>query len=116
MIVTSGTAVANLLPAVAESGLTKEKLVLLTSDRPVELLQCGSNQAIRQHGIFSQHVTEFVDLPAPTLDISPNWLLGVVDELMYQQQLRGGAIHLNCHYPEPLYGEAVDFSAYLAPV
>ncbi|PQJ66310.1 2-succinyl-5-enolpyruvyl-6-hydroxy-3-cyclohexene-1-carboxylic-acid synthase [Photobacterium angustum] len=116
VIVTSGTAVANLLPAVAESGLTKEKLVLLTSDRPVELLQCGANQAIRQHGIFSQHVTEFVDLPAPTLDISPNWLLGVVDELMHQQQLRGGAIHLNCHYPEPLYGEVVDFSAYLAPV
>ncbi len=33
VIVTSGTAVANLLPAVAESKLTKEPLILLTSDR-----------------------------------------------------------------------------------
>ncbi|WP_318478752.1 2-succinyl-5-enolpyruvyl-6-hydroxy-3-cyclohexene-1-carboxylic-acid synthase [Photobacterium leiognathi] len=116
VIVTSGTAVANLLPAVAESGLTKEKLVLLTSDRPAELLECGANQAIRQHGIFSHHVTAFYDLPAPTLDITPSWLLGVVDEMMHQQALRGGAVHFNCHYPEPLYGDAVDFSAYLTPI
>ncbi|WP_318401356.1 2-succinyl-5-enolpyruvyl-6-hydroxy-3-cyclohexene-1-carboxylic-acid synthase [Photobacterium leiognathi] len=116
VIVTSGTAVANLLPAVAESGLTKEKLVLLTSDRPAELLECGANQAIRQHGIFSHHVTAFYDLPTPTLDITPSWLLGVVDEMMHQQALRGGAVHFNCHYPEPLYGDAVDFSAYLAPI
>ncbi len=41
VIVTSGTAVANLLPAIAESGLTKEKLLLLTADRPIELIDCG---------------------------------------------------------------------------
>lgn len=116
VIVTSGTAVANLLPAVAESGLTKEKLVLLTSDRPAELLACGANQAIQQHGIFSHHVTAFYDIPTPTLDISPAWLLGVVDDMMHQQSLLGGAVHFNCHYPEPLYGESVDFSDYLLPI
>ncbi|PSW21006.1 2-succinyl-5-enolpyruvyl-6-hydroxy-3-cyclohexene-1-carboxylic-acid synthase [Photobacterium sanctipauli] len=116
VVVTSGTAVANLLPAVAESGLTGEKLVMLTSDRPPELIQCGANQAIRQHGIFSSHVTEFLDVPSPSTDISPAWLLGSVDTVMYQQQLRGGAVHFNCHYPEPLYGDAADFTQYLQPV
>ncbi|OAN13829.1 2-succinyl-5-enolpyruvyl-6-hydroxy-3-cyclohexene-1-carboxylic-acid synthase [Photobacterium jeanii] len=116
VIVTSGTAVANLLPAVAEAGLTKEKLVLLTSDRPPELINCGANQAITQHGIFSSHVTAFYDIPSPTLDISPAWLLTTLDEAMHQQILHGGAVHFNCHYPEPLYGEAVDFSDYLRPV
>ena len=116
VVVTSGTAVANLLPSVAESGLTGEKLVLLTSDRPVELIDCGANQAIRQHGIFSTHVTAFEDIPSPTVDISPAWLLSTVDKAMYQQAQRGGAVHFNCHYPEPLYGEDADFSAYLQPV
>ncbi|MGR5062712.1 2-succinyl-5-enolpyruvyl-6-hydroxy-3-cyclohexene-1-carboxylic-acid synthase [Photobacterium sp. DNB22_13_2] len=116
VVVTSGTAVANLLPSVAESGLTGEKLVLLTSDRPVELIDCGANQAIRQHGIFSTHVSAFEDIPSPTQDISPAWLLSTVDKAMYQQAQRGGAIHFNCHYPEPLYGEECDFSDYLRPV
>ncbi|WP_373455299.1 2-succinyl-5-enolpyruvyl-6-hydroxy-3-cyclohexene-1-carboxylic-acid synthase [Photobacterium aquimaris] len=116
VIVTSGTAVANLLPAVAETGLTGEKLVLLTSDRPAELIQCGANQAIRQHGIFSNHVSHFLDIPSPSLDIEPNWLLCAIDDVMQQQQLRGGSVHFNCHYPEPLYGDDVDFSEYLKPV
>ncbi|MGF1686288.1 2-succinyl-5-enolpyruvyl-6-hydroxy-3-cyclohexene-1-carboxylic-acid synthase [Photobacterium japonica] len=116
VVVTSGTAVANLLPAVAESGLTGEKLVLLTSDRPDELIQCGANQAIRQHGIFSDHVSAFQAIPSPTLDISPMWLVSTVDKVMHQQHQHGGAVHFNCHYPEPLYGDAADFSAYLAPL
>ncbi|KLV03929.1 2-succinyl-5-enolpyruvyl-6-hydroxy-3-cyclohexene-1-carboxylate synthase [Photobacterium aquae] len=116
VVVTSGTAVANLLPAVAESGLTGEKLVLLTSDRPTELIQCGANQAIRQHGIFSTHVTAFEDIPSPTMSISPAWLLSTVDKAMQQQAVRGGAVHFNCHYPEPLYGCDQDFSDYLQPV
>ncbi|MBY5945323.1 2-succinyl-5-enolpyruvyl-6-hydroxy-3-cyclohexene-1-carboxylic-acid synthase [Photobacterium rosenbergii] len=116
VVVTSGTAVANLLPSVVESGLTGEKLVLLTSDRPVELIDCGANQAIRQHGIFSSHVTAFEAIPTPSQEISPAWLLSTVDKVMNQQSQRGGAVHFNCHYPEPLYGDECDFSNYLQPV
>lgn len=53
VIVTSGTAVANLYPALIEAGLTGEKLILLTADRPPELIDCGANQAIRQPGMFA---------------------------------------------------------------
>ncbi|WP_281223071.1 2-succinyl-5-enolpyruvyl-6-hydroxy-3-cyclohexene-1-carboxylic-acid synthase [Photobacterium sanguinicancri] len=116
VIVTSGTAVANLLPAVAEAGLTGEKLVLLTSDRPTELIACGANQAIVQAGIFSSHVTASHDIPTPSLDVPAAWLLTTLDEAMHQQMLLGGAVHFNCHYPEPLYGEECAFDGYLAPV
>ncbi|AVF65022.1 MULTISPECIES: 2-succinyl-5-enolpyruvyl-6-hydroxy-3-cyclohexene-1-carboxylic-acid synthase [Vibrio] len=103
LIVTSGTAVANLLPAIAEAKLTGEKLVVLTADRPVELVGCGANQAINQLGIFSGHVSESLNLPSPTLSTPLNWLLTSVDEVMFTQRLRGSAVHINCAFPEPLY-------------
>ncbi|CAH6821756.1 2-succinyl-5-enolpyruvyl-6-hydroxy-3-cyclohexene-1-carboxylate synthase [Vibrio chagasii] len=103
VIVTSGTAVANLLPATAESGLTREKLILLTSDRPIDLVDCGANQAIQQQGIFSSHVETALDLPSPTTQVSLNWLLTSVDTALAKQRSVGGAIHINCPFPEPLY-------------
>ncbi|MBL4829586.1 MAG: 2-succinyl-5-enolpyruvyl-6-hydroxy-3-cyclohexene-1-carboxylic-acid synthase [Aliivibrio sp.] len=116
VVVTSGTAVANLLPCVVESGLTKEKLILLTSDRPVDQIDCGANQAINQTGIFSSHVTTSFNLPSPTLTISPCWLLSAIDKLMSEQSAQGGSLHINCPYPEPLYGDDVDFANYLVPL
>ncbi|UTM59597.1 2-succinyl-5-enolpyruvyl-6-hydroxy-3-cyclohexene-1-carboxylic-acid synthase [Photobacterium sp. CCB-ST2H9] len=106
VVVTSGTAVANLLPAVVEAGLTGEKLVLLTADRPVELVGCGANQAIYQPGLFSSHVTASLELPSPSQNVPLSWLLTSVDALMHRQRCEGGALHLNCPFPEPLYGDA----------
>lgn len=118
IIVTSGTAVANLLPAVAEAGLTGEKLVLLTADRPVELVDCGANQAIRQVGIFASHVCAELDLPSPTTSIGLPWLLTSVDQVMHRQAVAGHAVHINCPFPEPLYsdGDKALYAEYLAPI
>jgi len=116
VVVTSGTAVANLLPAVVESGLTKEKLVLLTADRPVEQINCGANQAIQQAGLFSSHVCHELLLPSPSLAITPQWLLSKIDQSIAAQQQVGGSVHINCPYPEPLYGGEVDFSEYLVGI
>lgn len=103
VIVTSGTAVANLYPALIEAGLTGEKLVLLTADRPPELIDCGANQAIRQPGLFASHPTETLSLPRPTRDIPARWLVSTVDNAL--GTLRAGALHINCPFAEPLYGE-----------
>ncbi len=103
VIVTSGTAVANLYPALIEAGLTGEKLVLLTADRPPELIDCGANQAIRQPGLFASHPTETLSLPRPTRDIPARWLVSTVDNAL--GALRAGALHINCPFAEPLYGE-----------
>ncbi|SHF96542.1 2-succinyl-5-enolpyruvyl-6-hydroxy-3-cyclohexene-1-carboxylic-acid synthase [Vibrio gazogenes] len=120
VIVTSGTAVANLLPCVVEANLTGEKLVLLTADRPVELVDCGANQAIEQPGIFAAHVAQAVNLPSPTTAIAPNWLLTTLDQALFVQARRGGAVHINCPFPEPLYipeqDEVIDDAVYLAGV
>ncbi|AGO56164.1 2-succinyl-5-enolpyruvyl-6-hydroxy-3-cyclohexene-1-carboxylate synthase MenD [Serratia plymuthica 4Rx13] len=102
VIVTSGTAAANLYPSLIEAGLTGERLVFLTADRPPELINCGANQAIRQTGLYSSHPTLIIELPRPTPDIPASWLASTVDSAM--ARLQHGALHINCPFAEPLYG------------
>ncbi|CAM3413392.1 bifunctional: 2-oxoglutarate decarboxylase; SHCHC synthase [Xenorhabdus nematophila ATCC 19061] len=105
VIVTSGTAVANLYPSLIEAGLTGERLVFLTADRPPELIDCGANQAIRQTGIFASHPSQTLALPRPTPDIAASWLISAIDNGM--SNLKQGALHINCPFAEPLYGNDV---------
>ncbi len=116
VIVTSGTAVANLLPALAEAKLTGEQLVVLSADRPPELVECGANQAIEQQGIFSTHVCGALNLPVPDVRLSLQWLLSSVDDLLYRQQREGGGVHINFPFPEPLYTPdgSADYQCYQA--
>ena len=106
VIVTSGTAVANLYPALIEAGLTGEKIILLTADRPPELIDCGANQAIRQPGMFASHPSQTVSLPRPSQDIPARWLVSVVDDAL--GSLHSGGVHINCPFAEPLYGDLDD--------
>ena len=65
VVTTSGTAVANLHPAVLEASHTGLPLVLLTADRPHELRGTGASQTTDQVGIFGSAVRYAVDVPAP---------------------------------------------------
>ncbi|PHM37543.1 2-succinyl-5-enolpyruvyl-6-hydroxy-3-cyclohexene-1-carboxylic-acid synthase [Xenorhabdus innexi] len=112
VIVTSGTAVANLYPSLIEAGLTGERLIFLTADRPPELIDCGANQAIRQQGIFASHPAQTLSLPRPTTDIPASWLVSVVDNAM--SNLRQGGLHINCPFAEPLYGDDDKYQSWLA--
>ncbi|GAA3609169.1 2-succinyl-5-enolpyruvyl-6-hydroxy-3-cyclohexene- 1-carboxylic-acid synthase [Marihabitans asiaticum] len=69
VVTTSGTAVANLHPAVLEADHGQVPLLLLTADRPPELRGVGANQATDQVGIFGPARTRlFVDLETPAGD------------------------------------------------
>ncbi|TCW00303.1 2-succinyl-5-enolpyruvyl-6-hydroxy-3-cyclohexene-1-carboxylic-acid synthase [Biostraticola tofi] len=105
VIVTSGTAAANLLPAVIEASLTGEPLIMLTADRPPELIDCGANQAIRQTGLFGDFPGRQLSLPRPTLAIPASWLASTLDEILGGGQV--GAVHINCPFAEPLYDDVV---------
>ncbi len=64
VVTTSGTAVANLHPAVLESAHAGVPLVVITADRPEELRGIGANQTTRQPGIFGDLAGAW-DVPAP---------------------------------------------------
>lgn len=103
VIVTSGSAVANLLPSVVEARQSGIPLWLLTADRPAELIGNGANQAIDQSAIFSSYPVYQQLLPIPSNEIAPAWLLASVDQAAFQQQQTPGPVHLNCAFREPLY-------------
>ncbi|MPZ52759.1 MAG: 2-succinyl-5-enolpyruvyl-6-hydroxy-3-cyclohexene-1-carboxylic-acid synthase [Acidimicrobiia bacterium] len=62
VICTSGSAVANLMPAVVEAAAAGVPLVLLTCDRPPELHNTGANQTMAQTGFFDRQTRFAADL------------------------------------------------------
>lgn len=66
VVTTSGTAVANLHPAVLEAHHAGVPLLLLTADRPHELRGTGANQTTVQPGIFGPATRLEADVPAPS--------------------------------------------------
>lgn len=119
IIVTSGTAVANLYPAVIEASLTHHKLIVLSADRPLELIGCGANQAIPQQGIFGNYPVASVNLPKASPDYAANWLAATVEQACVTQQQQGGVVHINVPFAEPLYEAdegAISTHPWLKPV
>lgn len=62
VVTTSGTAVAELLPAVIEAHYQRRPLVLISADRPEHFRKSGAPQAIEQVGIFGDYVERCEDL------------------------------------------------------
>ena len=89
LVCTLGTAVANYLPAVAEASMARVPLILLTADRPPELLDCGANQAIDQTRIFGAYARWSVTVPCPEAAVSPAMLLTTVDQALYRAKRQG---------------------------
>lgn len=102
---TSGTAVLNLGPAIAEAFYQKIPLLVLTADRPPEWIDQNEGQAIRQNGIFELHTQFHAQLP--TLDDSTEAEIHrkrILNEALYAM-VHGspGPVHLNLPFREPLY-------------
>ncbi|MEZ5096186.1 MAG: thiamine pyrophosphate-binding protein [Nocardioides sp.] len=86
VVCTSGTAVANLHPAVLEAAHAGVGLAVVTADRPARLRGTGANQTTNQVGVFGPLV--------PTMDLTGP-PLGSID-------LGHGPVHLNARFDEPL--------------
>ena len=65
IMTTSGTATANVFPAVIEASLSEAPLLVLTADRPHRLRGVDANQTIDQVGLYGTYVREFIDVPPP---------------------------------------------------
>jgi len=102
-ITTSGTAVANGLPAVVEASVDGVPLLLLTADRPPELRDTGANQTIDQVKIFGDYVRWQVDVPVPSDEIDPAYVLTTTNQAVHRtKRSPAGPVHVNCMFRKPL--------------
>nr|WP_205692973.1 2-succinyl-5-enolpyruvyl-6-hydroxy-3-cyclohexene-1-carboxylic-acid synthase [Cellulomonas sp. IC4_254] len=107
VVTTSGTAVANLHPAVLEAHHAGAPLLLLTADRPHELRGTGANQTTVQPGIFGAATRLEADVPAPSgrtgEDRDLRHLLSrAVAAALGARTGDPGPVHLDLAYREPL--------------
>lgn len=104
LICTSGSAVANWFPAVAEASHSYTPLLLLSADRPAELQNCGANQTIDQSFLFGSHVRDFIALEhADETLLKSNYLKRITTQA-YSKALnqKPGPVHINIPLREPL--------------
>ena len=111
VVTTSGTAVANLHPAVLEAHHGEVPLLVLSADRPHELRGTGANQTTTEPGVFGGATRLDVDRPAPeVLPAGPGpWRSTVARLLAAARGDTGGVpgpVHLDVGFREPLVPDA----------
>jgi len=107
VVTTSGTAAANLFPAVAEAHHGRVPLVLLTADRPPELRDTGAPQTIDQLKLFGGFARWFCEVGTPAPGTEPLRYVASLGARAAAEAWRapGGPVHLNFAFREPLVPE-----------
>jgi len=96
IITTSGTAVANLLPAIVEAHYSSIPLIICSADRPPELHQTGANQTIKQENIGKPFIHFEFNFPPPDTTPSLDFYLSTIDQAYFTCQTSNpGPIQLN---------------------
>ncbi|MEY4994818.1 MAG: 2-succinyl-5-enolpyruvyl-6-hydroxy-3-cyclohexene-carboxylic-acid synthase [Actinomycetota bacterium] len=113
LITTSGTAVANLHPAVLEAHHAGVPLLLLTADRPAKLRGRGANQTTQQPGIFADAVRDCIDIDVTS---DPRRVAMRAVELALGSEQRPGPVQINIQFAEPLSASEPDAKDFVTDV
>ncbi len=105
IVCTSGSALLNYYPAIAEAFYSKIPLLVISADRPKHLIDVGDGQAIRQENVFSNHILYSANLVENENNLGSN--AEMLSEAISIAIQKKGPIHINVPFLEPLY-EVVD--------
>ncbi len=101
--VTSGSALLNLIPAIAEAAYQKCGLIVISADRPTQWIDQLDGQTIAQPGALHQFVSKTVDLPEPN-DEEESWYCNrLVNEAITTLQRTNKPVHINVPISEPFF-------------
>lgn len=99
VITTSGTAVANLAPAMTEAAVAHLPIVVVTADRPWELHGLGANQTVPQAQLFAHLDVARLDLPAPPDEVDARQVTRQLKEALSSTTQPA---HINARFRKPL--------------
>ena len=104
IVTTSGTATAEIYPAIIEAYLTRVPLIICSADRPEYLRNTGANQTINQDNLYKNHIRFFYDFRLPKLSKSRLQTLMRITEKAYfiSSEKDRGPVHLNFPFEKPL--------------
>ena len=105
--VTSGTALLNLAPAIAEAFYQHIPLVAISADRPQQWIDQLDGQTLPQSDALGRFVKKAVSLPEPH-DAEEKWYCNRLVNEALLAAMHGGPVHINVPITEPLFEYSVD--------
>lgn len=105
LVCTSGTAVLNFAPAIAEAYYQNLPLLVFTADRPAEMIDQADGQTLRQNNIFANYIKASFDLPVETkvsadLEYCDRQVSQAIEMAICYPQ---GPVQINVPLREPIY-------------
>lgn len=99
LVCTSGSALLNYYPAVAEAFYSQIPLIIISADRPHDKIDIGDGQTIRQENVYANHIlynANLLEEASADNDIK-------INEAINTAILQRGPVHINAPFEEPLY-------------
>jgi 2-succinyl-5-enolpyruvyl-6-hydroxy-3-cyclohexene-1-carboxylate synthase len=113
VLCTSGSALLNYYPAIAEAFYSNIPLVVISADRPKHLIDIGDGQTIRQENVFENHILFSANLIENEKYKTRNSQL--IGEALQIAVLQKGPVHINVPFDEPLYDTVGDLKEFNFP-
>ncbi|KAF2337171.1 2-succinyl-5-enolpyruvyl-6-hydroxy-3-cyclohexene-1-carboxylic-acid synthase [Flavobacterium daemonense] len=99
IVCTSGSALLNYYPAVAEAFYSQIPLIVISADRPQNKIDIGDGQTIRQQNVYENHSVFNANLTEETSDENDLKINKAIETAILQR----GPVHINAPFEEPLY-------------
>lgn len=99
IVCTSGSALLNYYPAIAEAFYSQIPLIVISADRPTSKIDIGDGQTIRQANVFENHILFNANLQE-SASVANDTL---INNAIHTAVLKKGPVHINAPFEEPLY-------------
>jgi 2-succinyl-5-enolpyruvyl-6-hydroxy-3-cyclohexene-1-carboxylate synthase len=114
IVCTSGSALLNYYPAIAEAFYSNIPLVVISADRPKHLIDIGDGQTIRQENVFENHILCSVNLIEEVVSSSAVENSKLICEALQIAVSQNGPVHINVPFDEPLYETVSELDTVIA--